>query len=118
MTGGMNDDAEIDRMLRAYRTLSPEQRHIVVGRVIERARRERARVIRDLFRSIFDWFRRRAAVAQLQRMDDRMLKDIGLHRGDIEGAVRGPDQSRRLPSMRSTAKVPDCIRRKKAEKAA
>ena len=32
--------------------------------------------------------RRRNAIRQLQRLDDRMLRDMGIHRGDIEFAVR------------------------------
>ena len=47
---------------------------------------------RDLFRRLFGWIRRRAAAARLHALDDRMLKDIGLYRGDIETAVRGSEQ--------------------------
>lgn len=40
------------------------------------------------FRSRFaghigSWWRRRAEIAQLQKLDDRMLKDIGLNPSDI-----------------------------------
>lgn len=38
------------------------------------------------------WRRRRAlrrAGAHLGRLDDNLLRDIGLHRGDIDDAVRG-----------------------------
>jgi uncharacterized protein YjiS (DUF1127 family) len=41
--------------------------------------------------------RRRNAIRQLQRLDDRTLRDIGIHRGEIEFAVRSgvPARGRR-----------------------
>ena len=41
---------------------------------------------------------RRNAIRQLQRLDDRMLRDMGIHRGDIESAVRNgvPARARRI----------------------
>jgi uncharacterized protein YjiS (DUF1127 family) len=36
-----------------------------------------------------DWHRRRLAVRQLQSMSDAQLKDVGLHRSQIEFLVRG-----------------------------
>ena len=61
---------------------------------IEQARMERARAVRALFRGarralaqafrgIALWRRRRATLRALQGLDDRMLKDIGLYRGEI-----------------------------------
>ena len=35
------------------------------------------------------WRKRRAAIDELAALDDRLLKDIGLYRGEIEAAVDG-----------------------------
>ncbi len=69
-----------------------------IGRTLGRAsvadafRRDRERLAR-LFRAIREPFarrrRRRIAVAQLRMLDDRLLADIGLGRGQIELAVDG-----------------------------
>jgi uncharacterized protein YjiS (DUF1127 family) len=111
-----DDDEEFNRMLHEYRTLTPEQQNLLVRSVIRRAKVYRARAIRELFRSLVDWFRRRAAIARLQRLDDRMLKDIGLYRGDIEAAVRGADRG--PLSTRKSATVPACGLRPSARRAA
>ena len=87
-----HEDKELDTLLRCHRMLTPEQRAELTRRVIERARAYRAEAIKDLFRRLFGWIRRRSAAAQLHALDDRMLKDIGLNRGDIEQAVHGPER--------------------------
>jgi|SRR5262245_2004194 len=86
-------DRELDLLLRGYRMLTPEQRADLNRRLIERAHAYRAAAIKDLFHRLFGWIRRRAAAAQLRALDDRMLKDIGLTRGEIEQAVHGREQS-------------------------
>lgn len=82
-------DSQLDALIRGYRHLTPEQRDEVTRQVIAEARRLRAELIRDLFRRLSGWLRRRADVARLQRLDDRMLKDIGIGRSEIEAAVQG-----------------------------
>jgi len=39
-------------------------------------------------RSLRRWYRERRTEAALMGLDDAMLKDIGLYRGEIPGAVR------------------------------
>ena len=99
-------DDELDLLLRNHRILTPAQHADMTRRAIARAHAYRTEAFRDLFRRLFGWIRRRAAVAQLQALDDRALKDIGLYRGDIETAVRGTREraeTRQLPEMRRAA---------------
>ncbi len=42
-----------------------------------------------LFDTIRDWRAQNVAIAALQRMDDRLLDDIGVRRQDIRRYVRG-----------------------------
>jgi uncharacterized protein YjiS (DUF1127 family) len=43
--------------------------------------------MKNLLQSIRQWHRGNAAVKVLNRMDDRMLADIGIARGDINQSV-------------------------------
>ena len=55
--------------------------------VVTRAKALRAEFLRELWRQIACWYQRRVALAQLRALDDAALKDIGLHRSEIEAAV-------------------------------
>ena len=43
----------------------------------------------NIVESFRRWRTRTAAVADLSRMDDRILVDLGISRSDIPGVVRG-----------------------------
>jgi uncharacterized protein YjiS (DUF1127 family) len=83
---------DFDLLMENYRRLDPAgkllMRELVLAGVVERAHTMRSRFLHDLFRSLLSWYWQRAAIAQLQGLDDRALKDIGLHRSGIEAAVR------------------------------
>src|ERR1044072_2272205 len=96
---GHKDNKELDMQLRRYRMLTPTQRAEGNRRVIARAHACRAEPIKGMFRQVLGWTRRRAAVGHPHALDDRMLKDIGISRGDSENAARGLD----LPERRKAA---------------
>ncbi len=81
-------DDDLDLLLRDYRRLTPAQYTLLHARAVERAKALRTQFLRNLLGQLFSWRRRRAAIAELNALDDQMLKDIGLHRSEIEAAVR------------------------------
>jgi uncharacterized protein YjiS (DUF1127 family) len=101
-------DDELDRLLRAYRTLPLEQRDRLVQRIIQRAKIERAAAFRALLRRFWSWIELRAAITKLQRLDDRMLKDIGLHRSEIPAAVNSSDRFNREGSNGPSSALTSC----------
>lgn len=58
------------------------------GAIANPARNMARRLTGWLYR-LLRWEKRRAAIKALQKLDDRELRDIGLHRDQIEGAVYG-----------------------------
>jgi len=45
------------------------------------------RVVKRLFSAVLKAYRRRAMLCELEGLDDRMLKDIGLSRSELPAAV-------------------------------
>jgi uncharacterized protein YjiS (DUF1127 family) len=45
--------------------------------------------IQNFFAGLADFARKRAAHKELMKLDDRMLADIGLERGNLQNAVAG-----------------------------
>ncbi|MEM7776268.1 MAG: DUF1127 domain-containing protein [Pseudomonadota bacterium] len=66
-----------------------------------------ASVLRVAFRRFVAWRHHRAAIQTLRQLDDRMLKDIGLSRSDIVGAVYGQHvrDGQQAASVRSASPV-------------
>jgi len=53
------------------------------------------RAVREAKRAYVRWYKRRAACHYLSSLDDRMLRDIGISRSQIEAAVRNGRPSRK-----------------------
>ena len=99
-----------------YNGLTPDEWDRARQRIIGRAQAARARALRDLAGAVLrpvatlaaavaatagKWWRayalrreRNAAVRELRALDDRMLKDIGINRSEIEWVVDGQDDTR------------------------
>ncbi|MFL6950788.1 MAG: DUF1127 domain-containing protein [Xanthobacteraceae bacterium] len=63
------------------------------GAIESRRSQKAGRWLARLGRRIVVEQRQRRAIRQLQALDDRMLADIGLGRGEIESAARGVTMS-------------------------
>ncbi|WP_353890450.1 DUF1127 domain-containing protein [uncultured Aliiroseovarius sp.] len=55
----------------------------------ENKRDDTVALIGQLGRSLARWWQRRRAIAQLEAMDDALLRDMGIYRADIRRVVNG-----------------------------
>ena len=102
------------------RELSPQRWDELKQEVARRARAARTQTMRELFRALAAasvatarrasrayaiWRERQRAIRELGGLDDYALKDIGLHRSEIESVVYGlhrdPMPARRITVRRS-----------------
>ena len=96
--------------------LTPEQWENIRQGTATRAHAARAKVLRDVFgrirasvralagrwwRAYVAWRERSAAIKELAGLDDRTLKDMGLHRSEIESVIY--ESSRRSAERRRAA---------------
>jgi uncharacterized protein YjiS (DUF1127 family) len=109
MEGAMPD---LESLVRNYRRLTPAEHTLLQEQVVQSAKDLRAEYLRDLWRQILSWRRHRTAIAQLNALDDAVLKDIGLHRSGIEAAViNGPTVVARPPRRAFPEKPHLCLQR-------
>ena len=112
----MGDTEDLYFLRFEHRPLTPEQWDRVKRSAVRRAREHRTQMLRGLIvailtsvrraanravaaagrrrRSYAAWRERRRAIKELGALDDRVLKDIGLHRSEIESVLCGPDLTR------------------------
>jgi uncharacterized protein YjiS (DUF1127 family) len=101
-------------LLANHRQLTPAGRSLMLQLAVERAQAMRTEYLRGLWRQVRGWWQARTAIAQLRALDDAVLKDIGLHRGGIEAAVKGPGVTAH-PQRRAFPEKPHlCLQRTSA----
>jgi len=95
--------------------LASIERNLVIAAGTRAAMRATKKWLRMLFLRGMQWARdfaaerrQRSAIRQLERLDDRMLKDIGVRRCEIEFAVRNglPTHVSRKPRQRAWSGAP------------
>ena len=95
-----------------YRRRAPAEHCIVPRLESERGKALRTEFLREFWRQLVAWSRRRAAVAQLRALDDAALKDIGLHRSGIEAAILNAQPKTEPPQRRHFPQKPHlCLQR-------
>ena len=67
-----------------------------------------AELVENAIDAVRTWRRRRAAIAELSRLDDRLLNDVGIDRNEIRAAVDGM-LSRPSERLRRPAPAPHAI---------
>jgi uncharacterized protein YjiS (DUF1127 family) len=117
MESAMGDTEDLYFLRFEHRPLTPEQWDRVKRSAVCGAREHRAQMLRNMFvailtsprrvaklvgaavgqswRAYMRWRERRLAIKELGGLDDRVLKDMGLHRSEIESVVYGSDAGRR-----------------------
>ncbi|MGH6932318.1 MAG: DUF1127 domain-containing protein [Dongiaceae bacterium] len=114
----------IDPRFEPYRARAGQARAETLSRLAylavdrgDSATRALYRAVSSLARTIaarFDlWRERRVALQALSRLDDRMLRDIGLGRDEIHGAVYGSSVKTR-PESEATELAPPVVRHQPA----
>ncbi len=69
-------------------TFYPSVRRSLAGRILSRAF--------SAWRAYLRWYERRAAKHHLHQLDDRILRDIGISRSEIDWAIRDGRSAERL----------------------
>jgi uncharacterized protein YjiS (DUF1127 family) len=99
------------------RRLPPERLETLKVQARERAQELRTQMLRgfgrwlvrgpeELARRFLAWRQRRKAVRELQGLDYRTLRDMGIARSEIEYLVAGGDPERRVPRRAATKRAP------------
>jgi uncharacterized protein YjiS (DUF1127 family) len=99
------------------RRLPPERWEIIKSQTCARAHELRAQMLREfgrwlvrrsgeMVRRFLAWHQRRSAVRELQGLDNRTLRDMGIARSEIEYLVGGGDPERRVPRKAVAQRVP------------
>ena len=96
--------------------LTPARWELVRQDAMMRARQARSQTLRDFARwiaalgaaaieSFRTWRRQRTAAFELQSLDDRSLRDIGINRSEIQSVVTGWDATRIRRGQLARARV-------------